>query len=129
MPERKIAPVEINGKTIWIEIDQVDVIQPKSVKSDHPSDLRNNATPVGPVPDYIKDKVASVGETLDAVVSSVEQSIDKLSPDEWSIELNLGFAGEKRIPYIAKGEMNGSIKVTAKWKKTSTEETEKNKTQ
>ena len=129
MSNRKISSIEINKKTIWIEVDQIDIIPAESGKKNHPSDLRKTAKPVGPAADYLKEKIASIGETLEAIVSEVDKGVDKFSPDEWSVEVNMGFAGEKRIPYIAKGEMNGSIKVTAKWKKTSPEETEKNKTQ
>jgi|CXWL01.1.fsa_nt_gi hypothetical protein len=119
MSNRKIASVEINGKNIWVEVDQVDVIAPGTRDGDHPSDLRGSATPVGNSADLLKGKIATVAETLEAIVSTIDKGIDKLNPDEWSIELNMGFAGEQRIPYIAKSEINGCIKVVAKWKKST----------
>jgi len=122
MSNRKIASVEINKKTIWIEVEQIDIIFPESDKVGHPSDLRESAKPVSAAVDYIKEKASTVGEILEAVVSEVDNSTKQLRPDEWSVELSLGFAGENSIPYIAKGEINSSVKVIAKWKKDSTEE-------
>jgi hypothetical protein len=40
------------------------------------------------------------------------------NPDEWSVEMNIGFKGKATpIPYIASGELDGGIKITATWKK------------
>lgn len=118
MSNRKIAPVEIGGKTIWIEVEEIEVAT-EGVGADagkRPADLRSSATPTG-VGDILRDKVASVGETLEAIVGTIGRGIDKVSPDEWSVEVTIGFAGEKNIPFVAKGSVNGGVKVNAKWKK------------
>ncbi|QTR49522.1 CU044_2847 family protein [Candidatus Thiothrix anitrata] len=119
MSQRKISPVEINGKTIWIEVEDIDITQPIVTPRDNrPSDLLDDdAAPVGPISDYFKDKVSSVADTLEAVVGSIDKGISKISPDEWSIEVNIGFAGEHNIPFLAKSSVNGGVKVNAKWKK------------
>ena len=124
MPGRKIAPLEINGKTIWVEVDDIALAAPATTSEQQPdatanpsSDMRRSATPVGPVGDAIKGKMTDVMETLEAIVSTVDSGIKKVSPDEWSVELSIGFAGEGNIPYIAKGSVNSGVKVSAKWKK------------
>ncbi len=119
MSGRKISPVEINGKTIWIEVDDIDITQPLTPpQATRPKDLLDgDAAPVGPISDYFKGKVASVADTLEAVVGSIDKGIGKLSPDEWSIEVTIGFAGEHNIPFLAKSSVNGGVKVNAKWKK------------
>jgi hypothetical protein len=69
----------------------------------------------------IVDKVRDVGEDLrtllGAVTRPVRDALASSQPEEWSVELNLGFKGEAGIPCLTKGEANGSIKITAKWKK------------
>lgn len=119
MSQRKISPVEINGKTIWIEVEDIDITQPISPPRDNrPNDLLDDdAAPVGPMSDYFKDKVSSVADTLEAVVGAIDKGISKISPDEWSIEVNIGFEGEHNIPFLAKSSVNGGVKVNAKWKK------------
>lgn len=120
MSERKIAPVEINGKTVWIEMDDIQQVSPTSPDlGSHPTDLRGSATPVGPAQDYIKDKITNVTETLEAIVSTVDKGFEKIGPDEWAVELTIGFAGEKNIPFVAKGSAKGGVKISAKWKTTS----------
>ncbi len=55
-------------------------------------------------------KLAS-GETIYVEVEDME-------PDEWSVEINIGMKGKATIiPVLVSGEGNGSIKVTAKWKR------------
>ena len=119
MSGRKISPVEINGKTIWIEVDDIQVAQPPQTTSNHPADLRGSAAPVGAVGDFFKEKIASIADTLEAIVGTVDKGIEKISPDEWSVELTIGFAGEHNIPFVATGSVNGGVKVNAKWKKSS----------
>ncbi len=119
MSGRKISPVEINGKTIWIEVEDIDITQPiTSSQNTRPGDLLDDdAAPVGPITDYVKGKVASIADTLEAIVGSIDKGIGKISPDEWSIEVTIGFAGEHNVPFLAKSSVNGGVKVNAKWKK------------
>ena len=118
MSGRKIAPVEIDGKTIWIEVEEIEVssVESSAGGREHPSDLRPTATPTGAF-DELKDKAASVGDTLEAIVGTIGRGIDKMSPYEWSVEITIGFAGENNIPFLAKGSVNGGVKVKAIWKK------------
>jgi hypothetical protein len=52
------------------------------------------------------------------MVESVHASLKAANPDEWSVEMNIGFKGKATpIPYIASGELDGGIKITATWKK------------
>lgn len=118
MENSKIVPVEIDGETIWIEVEKIEVdskgLVPVNTK--HPSDLRRSATPTGMKEDF-EEKITSVGNTLKAVVGTIKKGIAKVDPDEWSVELTIDFEGEKKIPFLAKGGAKGSIKVNAKWKK------------
>lgn len=125
MSNRKIAPVEIDGKTIWIELEDIEVQQSAGVIGNSSDQqlpaMPDGAEPVG-VGSYLREKATNITEELEAIVGMIGRGIEKVSPDEWSIELSIGFAAEKdiAIPYIsAKGKGEGGIKVTAKWKKAS----------
>lgn len=117
MSSRKISPVTIDGKTIWVEVEdiQIDALRATEARK-RPTDLRETAEPTGAL-DVLKQKVISVGDTLEAIVGSIGKGVDKVNPDEWSVEVTIGFAGEKQIPFLAKGSVDGGIKVNAKWKK------------
>lgn len=59
-------------------------------------------------------------ETISGTAKSVLESFKELKPDEWSVEMNIAFKGEAStvIPVLS-GEGEGSLKVTATWKKES----------
>lgn len=118
MDKRKIAPVEINGKTIWMEVSEIEMVnaEPASSSEQHPKDLRRGATPVGPK-EVIQEAVADAGEMMEAVVGMARKAMEKVSPDEVSVELTLGVEGKKGIPFVAEGSASGGVKVTAKWVK------------
>ena len=85
-------------------------------------DLPPGAEPTGILDDMIiSGKLLQ--ETISSTVENVHQSLQKAKPDEWSVELNIGFESTEKgiISYLGKG--NGSLKVTATWKK-DTEKTD-----
>lgn len=106
-------PLNINGKTIMVETEEIDFIHSES--SHNESDLRDSAR-LRSTGNRITEHVANVAETLEAVVAAVEQGMDKLGPKEWSVELNLGFSGGANV-FIANGKVNTGLKVSAKWVK------------
>ena len=52
------------------------------------------------------------GHTL---LIGTSKALYKAEPDEWTIEINLGFKANGGIPFITDGESHGAIKVTARW--------------
>ena len=69
----------------------------------------------------MRDKVTSAGEAVRDVIAALAESVKAgmahLSPDEWKLEISLGFKAQSNIPFIAAGEGNGSVKVSATWKR------------
>ena len=117
MTTRKIAPMEINGKVVMVEVEDVEIQELESSQAFTPAnDLRESATPTG-VTERVTEAVADAADTLQAVVGAIERGLDGLGPKEWTVEVSIGFAGEKKIPYLAKGSANSGIKVSAKWVK------------
>ena len=115
MTGRHIAPFALQGKTVYIEVTEVEV---------SPAPAPPAAAGPG-LPSYaeytsVSDKVRSTGEaireTIAALAETVQQGLSHLQPDEWKLEVNLGFKGQTGIPFIVGGEANGAVKVTATWK-------------
>jgi len=104
--------VIIDGVTLFVEVD----------------DEKLPAVPGGPGASTglvergaVADRVRDIGADLRGIIASVtkpvREALEQAQPEEWSVELNLGFKGEAGIPCLTKGEANGSVKITAKWKR------------
>lgn len=117
MGNRKIAPFTIDGKTIWVEVEEIEIVGEQASRETmcHPRDLRSTATPTNAT-DKMKTVVSDIGETLEALVGKINKGLDNAKPAEWTVEMNIGFAGEKNIPFLAKGSIEGGLKVSATWK-------------
>jgi hypothetical protein len=106
-----------NGRTIFVEMEKADV--PKITKS-HDADrygLPEDAEAVGFKED-VADAIEALQDNIRELAESVHASLQSRQPDEWTLEMNIGFKGTTRpIPVILSGEASGGIKVTAKWKK------------
>jgi hypothetical protein len=116
MSKRTIAPMEIDGTTIWVEVEQVEIETAKEQEGYHPPDLRPGAEPTG-AKEWAAEQAASIADTVKACVRQVQQGLAEMKPDEWSVECSIEFAGKGKIPYIASGEVNGGLKLTMKWKR------------
>ncbi len=121
---RKIAPVEINGKTVLIEVEDIELVSPLTKADNDMDDLGGDYDLVSTDdPSYfkkLKEKVADMTDLVGSVVGSVDKGMSAVSPDEWSVEFTVGYKVEKelKIPFISgKGEASGGVKITATWKK------------
>ena len=62
--------------------------------------------------------MAVLKSNIEGMANTVYDSFKAHQPEEWSLELNIGFKGKVNpIPVILSSEASGSVKVTAKWKK------------
>ena len=116
-----IKPFQLpNGQTIYVEVEETE-IQNAPVPRNTPSDLPPGAEPTSVMDDLIVGSKL-LQETIAGTAQSVYDSLKNLQPDEWSVELNIGLKGKATIiPVLVSSEGEGSIKVTAKWKKPSPE--------
>ena len=107
---------------IYVEVDNTldESKLPKSTAvSSYQPRLPEGAKPVGVVDDAI-DALKSMQQQITTLAKTVNDSFSAHQPEEWSLELNFGFKGKSSpIPVLLSGEASGSVKVTAKWKKTS----------
>lgn len=105
--------VIIDGQTLWVEVD--DEVLPAAAGA--PGAVRG-LVERGEVANRVRDIGADLRGLLASVTRPVREALAEAQPEEWTVELNLGFKGEAGIPCLTKGEANGSVKITAKWKRT-----------
>lgn len=106
---RTIQALKFGGETVYIEVSEVEQQGPGLRYDDNLEDV--NAL------DEIKDAADQVHSTIKALCNTVQSALSEAKPNEWSLEINLGFKGSAGIPFITEGEANGAVKITAKWTK------------
>jgi len=109
------------GQNMLVEVVEINL--PKEVQSKlNPratiSDLPEGADPIGVVDD-IKASMDLLKDNLKSIATTVQDAFRENQPDEFSVEVNFGFAGEGAIPFIASAKSNAGIKVKATWKRGS----------
>ncbi|GEM_PF-1492590 len=109
---RNIQQIEIDGQAVWVEVEDV-VISPPARQGDN----RFANTSSGGASDVVAKAVEKVdlSTTLKAVIGPVQKALSVFKPDELNVELTLGFKADVGV-FIASGEANAQVKVSAKWK-------------
>jgi hypothetical protein len=106
----------IGGRSLYIEVDEAEV---SVARTGGPRDLPEGAEAVG-MRDRVVDTLQALQDNITTLAVAVHDSLKDNPPEEWALELNIGFKGNLTpIPVILNGEAQGGIKVTAKWKKFS----------
>ena len=106
-----------NGKTIYIEVDdaEADFEEIGTAKQqDGIPDLPEGAELTG-AKAKLDEAAAVIQSNIDAVASMVYDSLEAYKPDEWGVELHFAFKGKAGLPVLVSGEVEGGIKVSAKW--------------
>jgi len=103
-----LQPFTLAGRTVWIEISDTEA--DPAVKE------KISKTSAGAMAQQGTGDLAraDLGPTLTAVFDSVHEALRAYRPSELNVEVALGIKGEVGF-FIAKGEGNASLKVSAKW--------------
>jgi NTP-dependent ternary system trypsin peptidase co-occuring protein len=109
MPTRLI---RLNGAEIYVEVDELDT---QFSRSPATGDLADRGLTATGVADRVADAGYELRQMLSAVTSSIQQALEKSRPNEWTVELSVGFKGEAGVPCLTRGQTNATIKLTAKW--------------
>lgn len=64
-----------------------------------------------------QDMGQRISDLVGVLTAPVRRSLETAGAAEWTMEITLGFKGETGVPFVAKGEANAAVKVTAKWAK------------
>jgi hypothetical protein len=101
---------------MYVEMEEADLAEISGFKP--AMGLPEGAEPTGAGVDKAIDTLQVLKHTLDSAISIVYEGIKTHQPDEWTLELNIGFKGKAQpIPVILSGESEVAMKVIAKWKK------------
>jgi hypothetical protein len=118
----KIDVIELdNGHKMLVEVLDIEFSNEAKNIINHSSksivsDLPEGAEPIGVIDD-IKMSMELLKDDLKTIASTVKDSFNENQPDEFSVEVNFGFAGKGAIPFIVSAKSNASIKVKATWKR------------
>jgi hypothetical protein len=105
-----------DGSCIYVEMEEAEIAEVSGFKPG--TGLPEGAEQTGAVVDKVVDTMQVLKDTLHSMISTVYEGIKKHQPDEWILELSIGFKGKTNpIPVILSGESEVAMKVTAKWKK------------
>lgn len=107
--DRRIEGLNFNGKTIYVEVSEVEG---KTVEGEAGDGFEQ----ISAKEDLI-DAGEKVRSTISALAATVQQALIQADPNEWSLEVNIGFEGKAGIPFVTEGGVNGAVKVTASWKR------------
>jgi hypothetical protein len=101
----------IEGVPIWVEVADLE-IEGASVPA--PGDtVETSNPPVGQTVERLTK--VDLGPTLQAIIEPVHRALQVSRPEEVSVELAVGLKAGVGV-FLATGEGNASVKVTAKWK-------------
>jgi len=104
-----------NNQKLLIEV--IDTELPvESLPTNTISDLPEGAEPVGVIDDVL-DSMEILREQVSNIASSIKEAFNENMPNEFSVEMGIGFAGEGAIPFIASAKSNANLKIKATWKK------------
>lgn len=113
MPQ--IKPIVLkNNQKLLIEVSEIDTSS--LTFKQNISDLPDGAEPIGVIDDVL-DSMELLREQISSVALAVKDGFKENIPDEFSVEVGVGFAGEGAIPFIVSAKSNASIKIKATWKK------------
>lgn len=106
-----------DGERIFVALSPLDIEPAVSTSAPTISDLPTGAEPTSFGLTQAVDAMQQLQGTITSMAQTVHDSLKQVGPKEWQVELTFGFAGNGGIPFIASGEVQGGVKVTAKWEK------------
>ncbi|MFA6009313.1 MAG: CU044_2847 family protein [Desulfobacteraceae bacterium] len=114
---KSVQLVQLGDGWIYVEVEEAEHIT--ALGSTTREKLPKDVEPVGRVTEKLKDAAATMDVVIKSVATAVHKGMKACEPDEWALEINIGFKGNAgfTIPVLVGGEGNASLKVTAKWKK------------
>ena len=109
--------IKVGRSQVWVEVEQEAVAQSSAKRAVAGKGGKTAKTSAQSAAGTALAAVsqADLASTLSAIVAPVHEALKAMAPDEVQVELSLGIRGEVGV-FVAKGEGNASLKVTARWK-------------
>ncbi len=107
--------INLGGTLVWVEVSDIGHA---SAGSDP---FERTSAGAGDLAEQASQQLAKadIGPTLQAVFEPVHRALSGTGPQEVTVELSIGIKGGLGF-FIASGEANASLKVSAKWKLSDT---------
>jgi hypothetical protein len=106
-----------DGHSVLVEVQPAELPDPAGPDAGLPTDLPPGAEPTG-LADRLEDAQALLRASIGSMADVVRTSLAEHAPDEWSLELNIGFKGTTQpVPVILSGSAEAALKVKAVWKR------------
>lgn len=112
-----VQTIRIGGQNVLVDIQPITPDDAVPAEASHPSHVGGVPMEDVSVAQDLADAGQRIRSIVAAVTAPVASAMNAIGADEWGIELSLGFKGGAGIPFLANGEANGALKVSAKWKK------------
>ncbi|MBI4792407.1 MAG: hypothetical protein HY789_06725 [Deltaproteobacteria bacterium] len=114
----EIAEIKLaGGGSLFVETEDVAIPAAPALAATGRKLPEEGAEEVG-AREMVRDTLQLLHDTLKPVAEAVHEAFLKAQPDEWGMELNIGFKGKTNpIPVIVSGEASVAIKIKATWKK------------
>jgi len=106
----RLQALVLGGRTVWVEVADIEpetTVGGKTTRTSSPGAAGTQAAAQALTQ-------VDLGSTLTAILAPVHDTLQRMSPDEVSVELSLGMKGEVGF-FVAKGEGNAALKISAKW--------------
>lgn len=103
----------IDGQPVWVEVADVEPAVGSGDQRFTRTATRGPGGGVNQMADVVTQ--ADVAPLITAVAGPVRRSLEALSPQEITVEIAVGIKAGVGF-FLANGEANASVKVTAKWK-------------
>jgi hypothetical protein len=103
--------IKIDNETVLVEVSDLSVERQGAGRGAASGAERFEYTDAGDD----ADMAGRIRGLLGVLARPVQQTLKTAGAAEWTMEVNFGFKGESGVPFVAKGEVNGAVKVIAKW--------------
>jgi Trypsin-co-occurring domain 1 len=103
--------VKIGNDVIYAEVDDNVVLQGEVVQGE----LEDAGEKVERITTQLADLGTTVGSTCEAIFNAVQGAVNKVKPDELTLELGLMLGGGAGVPFVAKGKAEANVGITMKW--------------
>lgn len=101
--------ITVNGQPILVEVADLTV-------ENQPATSAGDRFEYTSATDRIGDMKDRIDPIVKALAAPVQAAFQAAGAAEWTMEISIGFKGETGIPFLAAGEANAAVKVSATWK-------------
>jgi lipoate-protein ligase A len=110
----KVIPLQADsGELAYVEVsDNIEVVNSPLGGGTLAWDSGQTATALATKMSEVSNTIADVCRS---VFATVRERVEDATPSELTLEFGIVLAGEAGIPTVAKGSVESTIKVTAKW--------------